>query len=273
MQNHFWRDPRMPYVETRRACESRVCYQAHSHETFSIGAVDQGQSRFQSHPTGLHIIAAKTLVIMPAHVVHSCNPMPEQAWSYQMMHIDANWLNTLLHEHQIEYPYLSDDCCLKLQPKVLHDPALYQMFTELNQALFDPEVDIFKKEQLLIEVLSQLLLPNLMTQDLAVKNEQKQLQQLIDWLAQQDNFISLQDMSTRLAMSRFSLIRLFKHQLGLAPHAYQINLKVNQARQLLRSGNALADVAFRLGFCDQSHFHRCFKAHTGITPKQYQQSI
>ena len=42
----FWSDPRMPYVETRKACQSRICYKAHSHATFSIGAVDQGQSRF-----------------------------------------------------------------------------------------------------------------------------------------------------------------------------------------------------------------------------------
>ncbi len=37
----FWSDPRMPYVETRKACQSRICYKAHSHATFSIGAVDQ----------------------------------------------------------------------------------------------------------------------------------------------------------------------------------------------------------------------------------------
>ena len=37
----FWSDPRMPYVETRRACASRACYKAHSHPKFSIGAVDQ----------------------------------------------------------------------------------------------------------------------------------------------------------------------------------------------------------------------------------------
>lgn len=274
IQNHFWRDSRMPYVETRRACMSRICYQAHSHPTFSIGAVDQGQSRFHSHPTGQHIITAKTLVLMPAHVVHSCNPMPEQLWSYQMMHIDAAWLNTLLQEHQIEYPHLVEHCLVKQQPQVLYDVVLHQMFTALNQALFDPTINIIKKEQLLIETLSQLLLPHLPpAQHVSIRDEQQQLQQLIDWLAPQADFISLQDMATRLGISRFSLIRLFNHQFGLAPHAYQINLKINQARQLLRSGHGLADIAFRLGFCDQSHFHRCFKAHTGITPKQYQQSI
>ena len=50
----FWSDPRMPYVETRRACASRACYKAHSHPTFSIGAV-----------------------LVPAHVEHACNHIPD----------------------------------------------------------------------------------------------------------------------------------------------------------------------------------------------------
>ena len=94
----FWSDPHMPYVETRRACASRACYKAHSHPTFSIGAVDQGNSIFTSHFGGTQQIDAGTLVLVPAHVEHACNPVPDQAWSYQMMHLDARWLNQLLQE-------------------------------------------------------------------------------------------------------------------------------------------------------------------------------
>ena len=36
----FWTDPQMPYVETRRACQSRICYKSHSHSTFSNEAKD-----------------------------------------------------------------------------------------------------------------------------------------------------------------------------------------------------------------------------------------
>ncbi len=73
----FWSDPCMPYVETRRACASRACYKAHSHPTFSIGAVDQGNSIFTSHFGGTQQIDAGTLVLVPAHVEHACNPVPD----------------------------------------------------------------------------------------------------------------------------------------------------------------------------------------------------
>ncbi|EPF71986.1 AraC family transcriptional regulator [Acinetobacter rudis] len=270
--SNFWRDSRMPYVETRRACASRICYQAHSHPTFSIGAVDQGHSCFHSHQTGEQIITAKTLVLMPADVVHRCNPVPEQSWSYQMLHLDAAWLNTLLQEYRMNHPTLATPYMAPLQAQVIQDVALYQNFTELNDSLFNPELTIVEKEQRLVDMLIQLLEPtSVQTHSLVMPEiEQQQFVDVLNWLAQSEDFISLQDLATHLQISRFALIRLFKQQLGLAPHAYQINLRINQARELLRAGQALADVAFALGFCDQSHFHRSFKAYTGITPKQYQ---
>lgn len=52
MKAEFWRDKALPYVESRRACDSRICYQEHSHPTFSIGAVDSGGSVFTGAPGG-----------------------------------------------------------------------------------------------------------------------------------------------------------------------------------------------------------------------------
>jgi len=75
----FWRDSRMPYVETRQACQSRICDKAHSHATFSIGAVDKGLSRFSSYLSTVKMIESGALVVIPAQVEYSCNPMPDQA--------------------------------------------------------------------------------------------------------------------------------------------------------------------------------------------------
>ena len=76
-----------------------------------------------------------------------------------------------------------------------------------------------------------------------------------------------------MQMSRYALIRLFKHYFGLTPHAYQLNRKVNQARKLLKNDGDIAQLAHELEFSDQSHFHRVFKQHTGVTPKQYYKNL
>lgn len=271
----FWRDPRMPYVETRRACQSRICYKSHSHPTFSIGAVDAGQSRFSSFFSENQYIEAGCLVVIPAYVEHSCNPMPDEAWSYQMMHLDAEWLTSLLKESCLinKFDSLNLDTPLpQLKPMIFKNRDLYQSFTRLNRMLFDPEVDILEKEQTLVQVLSEILLPNFdLEKSVNLKHYQQQLPHLIKYLNAEENQFSLQQLSEKFELSRYALIRLFKYHLGQTPHAYQLNHKINTARNILGKGEQsdLAQLAYELDFTDQSHFHRVFKQHTGVTPKQY----
>ncbi|TCM63787.1 AraC-like DNA-binding protein [Acinetobacter calcoaceticus] len=269
----FWHDERMPYVETRKACHSRICYKSHSHPTFSIGAVDLGQSRLAFHDHPIQIIRAGSVVSIPAHLEHGCNPLSEQAWSYQMMHLDMQWLTQLIQESVTE-----NQCDIAAIPQysaqVLNNPQLYQAFTQLNLDLFDPLKTIFEKEQALIEVLSQILLPSLAWQKIDFSRvHQLQIQHLLAFIGQADDFVRLETLAEQIDASRFVVIRLFKHFLGLTPHAFQLNNRIHQARELIKQGQSILIVAHHLGFCDQSHFHRVFKAHTGVTPKQYQQKF
>ncbi|WP_151739013.1 helix-turn-helix transcriptional regulator, partial [Acinetobacter sp. TUM15099] len=93
---------------------------------------------------------------------------------------------------------------------------------------------------------------------------------LINVITSSEDFISLEVLAQQIGLSRYAIIRLFKANVGLTPHAFQINLKINQARELLKQGISLAELAVNLGFSDQSHFHKAFKAHTGVTPRQFQ---
>ena len=44
-------------------------------------------------------------------------------------------------------------------------------------------------------------------------------------------------------------------------------------RQLASTAAALSDIAAAAGFCDQSHFSRTFKRHTGLTPAEYRLAL
>jgi len=264
----FWQDRRMPYVETRRSCFSRTCYKTHSHPTFSIGAVDEGNSVFQSSFGTPQKISTGTLVIVPAHIEHSCNPIPEQAWSYQMLHLDVSWLKQLYTEFQ------EQDLDLHLpqhKPLIIKDESLYQAFSDMNETLFDSEKLIFEKEQSLLHCLIHLLLPHFILE--GIQKPQylyKDFLDLVQVITSSENFISLEELAQQVGLSRYAIIRLFKANVGLTPHAFQRNLKINQARELLKQGISLAELAVNLGFSDQSHFHKAFKAHTGVTPRQFQ---
>ena len=252
----FWRDPFLPHVESRRACHSRACYKPHSHPTFSIGAVDAGGSVFTGSHGRQSALSAGRLVLVPAGCVHACNPLPDTLWSYQMLHLDAVWL-------QGKVPQLCMD-----NASVLHAPVLYAQFCSMNALLFSSAGTHAKNAALLaflhacVNASETTPLPSGMAVIPA------QLRPVLQRLQGQPP-ASLEHLSQLAGMSRYQLIRAFRAATGMTPHAYQLNLSVNRARHRLHAGVALADIACELGFADQSHLQRVFKAHAGTTPGRY----
>lgn len=68
-----------------------------------------------------------------------------------------------------------------------------------------------------------------------------------------------------LGPSQFA--RRFKARTGLAPHQYLLDLRVDEACRLLRTGSdPIADIATRCGFSHQEHLTRVVRARLGTTP-------
>ncbi len=81
--------------------------------------------------------------------------------------------------------------------------------------------------------------------------------------------ISLEGLGRLTNLSPFHLHRVFRRQTGMPPHAYQTQVRVNRAKQLLLQGWPLAEVALATGFADQSHLTRHFRRLVGVTPGRY----
>ena len=74
-------------------------------------------------------------------------------------------------------------------------------------------------------------------------------------------------------LSTYHLIRAFRAEIGLTPHAYLVDVRVRRARDLLRVGQAPAEVALGVGFADQAHLTRAFKSRIGVTPGAYRRAL
>ena len=55
--------------------------------------------------------------------------------------------------------------------------------------------------------------------------------------------------------------------------AWRNQLRVARARQLLAQGVVPGQVAAQLGFADQPHLTRAFRAALGVTPAAYQRAV
>lgn len=86
--------------------------------------------------------------------------------------------------------------------------------------------------------------------------------------------IALKDLAEVVYLSESQVIRIFKKDLGVTPYEYILNLKMGQAKLLLRGTRLLVkEIAFQLGFCDEHYFSYVFKQKVGRTPGAYRKEM
>jgi AraC-like DNA-binding protein len=77
------------------------------------------------------------------------------------------------------------------------------------------------------------------------------------------------DLEAVTGLSRYELARQFRALYGTSPNRYALMRRLDFARNQLRSGMRLADLALTAGFADQAHFTRMFRSAFGVTPGRY----
>jgi transcriptional regulator GlxA family with amidase domain len=92
--------------------------------------------------------------------------------------------------------------------------------------------------------------------------------------AQLDGNIALEVLAAECGLSVGHFVRLFRSSVGEPPHRWMLRQRVERAKSLLRdSPLSLAEVALACGFCDQSHFTRCFKEICGVSPGAWRRGL
>jgi AraC-like DNA-binding protein len=81
--------------------------------------------------------------------------------------------------------------------------------------------------------------------------------------------LTLEELARIANLSPFHLIRVFRKEVGLPPHAYQTRVRLNRAKELLAKGAPIGEAALNTGFFDQSHFTNHFRKVFSFPPGVY----
>ena len=262
----FWRDAALPFIEARSMRGGRdVGYARHTHATFSIGAVTGGMSTYWNRRSRQTVGAGSVVVINPEDA-HACNPAAGQPWSYRMFYVDVAWLTAL--QHDLGFSRNADFRAFSTT-STTSTTALFAGLNRLYDTLTSGHADAMQKESAAIGFfmdMQQALDPA----PTRLAGANGKLLRAAEFIS--DNctrLLSLDDICAAASLSPAYLIRAFKGQFGMTPHAYLVNRRIQYGQARLKRGAAIADAAIESGFADQAHFQRAFKQHVAATPGQY----
>lgn len=255
----FWRDEALPGVELRTSTYRDSVFREHSHTAYSVGLIDAGSTCFTLKGRSWLASAGQVVVIDPDEP-HSCNPKAGSLLSYRMLYVEPHVMSPAAKRA----PAFSSP--------VICDPQLFIVLDRLFSALVQP-IDVSTKQRLMRSTLRSLAEEYAdetgRTEDRNGPLVEAVKLELHDHLA---DGRTLDEIARAVGASRSQICRAFRAIEHLTPRAYQNQLRVQRAKELLREGLALGDVAVEVGFADQSHLSRVFRKYTGATPQQYQTS-
>lgn len=101
--------------------------------------------------------------------------------------------------------------------------------------------------------------------------EQKELSILIDFLnANITENISVEQMAKSISVSPSFIKRMVRTHYGCGPLQFFINLKINEAKRLIKESNMnFTEISEHLGFETIHYFSRQFKNRVGKSPREY----
>ena len=80
----------------------------------------------------------------------------------------------------------------------------------------------------------------------------------------------LKDIAGTVSMSQYHFAHVFKQTVGVTPHHYVIERRIERAKSLLRDTTwPVTQIAQQVGYANPSHFSTAFQRITGHSPRDY----
>ena len=240
-------------------------FSRHLHKSLIVGIIENGARECQYQGATCFIPSGSVFVINQGEV-HACRPITDGTHSYRILCIDSQALHWITSEFAGSIrtkPFFRD--------LVIQDRQLYQKILRLCLAL-DDLISTLDKEDRLLSLLTYLIVNHAVdTPDWHPLGKERSAVKLAREYIEEHclDDISINHLASISLLSPYHLMRVFRKEVGIPPHAYQSHMRIKNARKLLSEGMSITDVASATGYVDQTHFTRVFKQLLGITPGMF----
>ena len=247
-------------IDLLHIAELHERFAPHMHEAYAIGVFVSGSYRLRC--AGVERVTRPgSVVALPPGVIHSGVPASEDGWTTRMFYPDEQLFREIVEVGSAEWTASFASC-------LIDDPALSQMMTTAHEILMaGPSL---AGEELMLDAFALLVRRYGTTSSRRTLSHTAMsvgINSVRDYI--HDNVttpIRLSTLASIAGVSPYHLIRVFGRAFGVSPYAYVKQLRVVHAQRMLREGLSATEVAFAVGFSDQSHLNRAFKAMMGVTP-------
>jgi len=262
----YWQHGAVEGVDLLRARFVTHRYGRHTHETYTFGLIEAGVEEFDYGGT-LQRAGPGGVALLNPDMVHTGQAGTPDGWTYRVLYPEVSVVTGIAAElgWQRGTPWFPET--------VLYDPATAALLRTAHQAA--EHGDQLVSSSLLTAALTRLLRAHAAPQPAGTREPARaapaSVRAVRDLLPERlADAPSLAELAGLTGLSPFALLRAFRRETGMPPHAYLNQLRVRRARLLLDSGLAPADVAAQTGFADQAHLTRHFKRVVGVPPAAYQ---
>ena len=255
-----WRADSIAGIECFQAQAIIHHYGRHSHDAYAIGVIEEGVAG-NDYRGASHYIPAGDIVVMNPDEPHTGYSVDDQPMSYRLLYIDADVIRDVLPEHA-RLPYFRD---FRIHNDYWAEQALFLHRILSNHA------EALEQQSHLYEILPNFIraFSDSSFAETAGR-EPSAIEQIKKFLrANYQRNVSIDELAQLTQLNRAYLIRAFRRSVGIPPYHWLLQVRIGQAKKLLSQGTPIAEVAFEVGFADQSHLTRRFKSITGLTPGQY----
>lgn len=261
----FWRAKPFRNMECMAATFITHEFAPHAHDTFSIGAIEAGCQIASVRGAREHTGPGALYLLNPGEI-HDGAPGVSEGYRYRMIYPDVALLAGILED----VTGRSFQGTPSFSRQLLRDEELALDFQRAHR-LVEEGTDQLLAEEAMYGVLARMF-ARYGSVIISPPGEAGRTgaSRARDYIA--ENFsseIGLEELAGVAGLSRAHLIRAFRRQFFITPHAFQTDLRVRHARRLLRDGASPTDTALECGFADQAHLTRHFKARTGVTPAAF----